>query len=603
MHEAIYNSQLNLSEHYPSHLFKNLIRVFPRINNIVQKNNSNKQPVFIEKFLFYQMILEKIKNYFELSESFVISESIDIMLKDIKNKKKITLNKTALPLIEKYKIANTTKFNSRESKSPGNLKKNEFIAKKIGSPSNSPPNNFINNNNNNPTNVNHIYLNLNRGRDSKMKLTRLVEGNQENNNVNNRTSKRIMEKEFYKKSNFKISNAEKKVFNYTSNFKNASKDLAENKKHLIMTAIENSFVNKSSIGMKKSETENQFNNIENLNKYRNINDIYQKNLKAFVNIDDKNFDIFEFEKKVGKENTLVLVSKYIFNYFNFGEIINQNKFDNWCDKIAKGYKRTNFYHHDLHAADITQTSYIYFKFGLIHEIAKLDNSMICALILSCICHDFKHPGVNNNFLKETKSPLALLYNDVSILENMHLAETFKLINSNDTYNIFDKIENNIYKQFRKEMISCVLATDMAFHNNYVNFLKYKVDDIKKEGKNINKNDDYQNFLNLLIHSADISNPTKPFNIYFKWAKLVVNEFYDQGDKEKKLGMNCTCDRNKVTIYQSQLGFINFIEIPFFSLFAELFPKLKFYNDQLIINKNKLISMEQEEKKENEKLNN
>ena len=72
------------------------------------------------------------------------------------------------------------------------------------------------------------------------------------------------EKEFYKKSNFKISNTEKKVFNYTSNFKNASKDLAENKKHLIMTAIENSFVNKSSIGMKKSGTENQFNNIENL---------------------------------------------------------------------------------------------------------------------------------------------------------------------------------------------------------------------------------------------------------------------------------------------------------------------------------------------------
>ena len=110
-------------------------------------------------------------------------------------------------------------------------------------------------------------------------------------------------------------------------------------------------------------------------------------------------------------------------------------------------------------------------------------------------------------------------------------------------------------------------------------------------------------MNLLIHSADISNPTKPFDIYFKWAKLVVNEFYDQGDKEKKLGMNCSCDRNKVTIYQSQLGFINFIEIPFFSLFAEIFPKLKFYNDQLISNKNKLISMEEEDKKKNENLNN
>jgi len=131
MHEAIYNSQLNLSDIYPSHLFKNLVRVFPRINNIVQRNNSNKQPVLIEKFLFYQMILEKIKNYFELSESFVISESIDIILKDIKNKKKITLNKTAFPLIEKYKIATTTKFNTRDSKSPGNLKKMKSLLKRL----------------------------------------------------------------------------------------------------------------------------------------------------------------------------------------------------------------------------------------------------------------------------------------------------------------------------------------------------------------------------------------------------------------------------------------------------------------------------------------
>jgi hypothetical protein len=217
-----------------------------------------------------------------------------------------------------------------------------------------------------------------------------------------------------------------------------------------------------------------------------------------------------------------------------------------------------------------------------------------------MCHDYKHPGVNNNYLKETKNLYALTYNDASILENMHISETFKLINLDKTCNIFDKVDSNVYKQFRKEMISCVLATDMAFHNNYFGFMKVKIDDIKKEGKNNNKNDDYQNFMNLLVHSADISNPTKPFDIYFKWAKFVVNEFYDQGDQEKKLGLKCSCDRNKVTIYQSQLGFINFIELPYFSLFVELFPKLKFYNDQLISNKNKLISMEEEEKNKNEK---
>ena len=65
-------------------------------------------------------------------------------------------------------------------------------------------------------------------------------------------------------------------------------------------------------------------------------------------------------------------------------------------------------------------------------------------------------------------------------------------------------------------------------------------------------------MNLLIHSADISNPTKPFNIYLKWAKLVVEEFCQQGDKEKELGLVCTCDRNKVQLNKNQIGFIDYV---------------------------------------------
>ena len=115
------------------------------------------------------------------------------------------------------------------------------------------------------------------------------------------------------------------------------------------------------------------------------------------------------------------------------------------------------------------------------------------------------------------------------------------------------------------------------------------------------NNEYQNFMDVLIHSSDISNPTKPFDIYFIWADLVVKEFYDQGDKEKKLNMPCSCDRNKVTIYQSQLGFINFIEIPYFSVFVNVFENLKFYMDNLNNNKQRLLKM-QEKDKEKEKKN-
>ena len=315
-------------------------------------------------------------------------------------------------------------------------------------------------------------------------------------------------------------------------------------------------------------------------------------------IETPGFDIFNLDQKIGKENTLSFIGNYIFNRFGFYNIINYNNFEKWCKKISEGYLRSNPYHTDLHAADITHTCLIYFKIGKVNEVCKFSKTSKCSLFLSCICHDYKHPGVNNNYLKETKNILSLTYNDNSILENMHISEAFKLINSDDEYNIFDKVDKDIYKQIRKEMISCVLATDMTFHNFYVDFMKEqnKINNSNKDNKENKENKDnsyYQNYMNLLIHSADISNPTKPFEIYFKWAKLVVNEFYDQGDKEKKLGLVCSCDRNKTTIYQSQLGFINYIEIPFFSLFADLFKKLQFYFDTLNSNKNKLINMQEE----------
>ena len=76
------------------------------------------------------------------------------------------------------------------------------------------------------------------------------------------------------------------------------------------------------------------------------------------------------------------------------------------------------------------------------------------------------------------------------------------------------------------MILCVLATDMSKHSLSIDFLKKCLtENYKPEEK------DKQDYMDLVIHTADISNPTKKFDIYFKWAPLVVNEFYDQGDKE------------------------------------------------------------------------
>ena len=304
-------------------------------------------------------------------------------------------------------------------------------------------------------------------------------------------------------------------------------------------------------------------------------------------IETKDFDIFNFESKVGKENTLYLIGSYIYKKFDFSKIIKEQKFVNWSKKIASGYSRHNPYHTDLHAADVTQTCFLSLLQEGVKEISKVDNVDICALILSCMCHDYKHGGLNNNFLRLTKDKLAIRYNDISILENMHISQTFKLINTNKECNIFLGVDNATYEKMRKKMIACVLSTDMTYHSKHFEFMK---DVIAKK----NKQDDNQEFMNLLIHSADISNPTKPFNIYLRWAKLVFEEFCQQGDKEKALGLVCTCDRNTVKLNANQIGFIDYVVEGYVSSFVQIFPSLKFLHDNLVTNREKFVNYKEDD---------
>ena len=350
-----------------------------------------------------------------------------------------------------------------------------------------------------------------------------------------------------------------------------------------------SFINLNDNSLPRKKTLKPRKTNPNLKENYNIDDF---NFSSYSSIESKDFDIFNFESKVGQENTLYMIGSYIYKKFDFSKIIKQKKFANWAKKIAAGYSRLNPYHTDLHGADVTQTCFISLLQDGVKEIAKVDNIDICSLILSCMCHDFKHFGLNNNFLKLTKHKLAIRYNDISILENMHISETFKLINSNPDCNIFFDVDKTTYEKMRKKMISCVLSTDMFYHSNHTQFMKDLIakKDIKQE--------DNQQYMNLLIHAADISNPTKPFNIYLKWAKLVLEEFCQQGDKEKALGLVCTSDRKKVKLNTNQIGFIDYVVEDFVSSFVKIFPSLKFLHDNLVDNRAKFVNYKEDEKGNN-----
>ena len=58
----------------------------------------------------------------------------------------------------------------------------------------------------------------------------------------------------------------------------------------------------------------------------------------------------------------------------------------------------------------------------------------------------------------------------------------------------------------------------------------------------------------MVHCADLSNPTKPLEIYKNWTNRVMEEFFVQGDLERERGMDISpmCDKHTATVEKSQV---------------------------------------------------
>jgi cAMP-specific phosphodiesterase 4 len=149
-----------------------------------------------------------------------------------------------------------------------------------------------------------------------------------------------------------------------------------------------------------------------------------------------------------------------------------------------------------------------------------------------------------------------MYNDESVLENHHLAVAFKLLQA-DERNIFSHLTAKQIKTLRKMVIDMVLATDMSKHMQLLADLKTMVESKKVTGNNIIMLESYDDRIQVLqnmIHCADLSNPTKPLDIYIKWTDRIMEEFWRQGDKERDLGLEVSpmCDRRVASVEKHQV---------------------------------------------------
>ncbi|KAK5599600.1 hypothetical protein CRENBAI_018910 [Crenichthys baileyi] len=198
---------------------------------------------------------------------------------------------------------------------------------------------------------------------------------------------------------------------------------------------------------------------------------------------------------------------------------------------------------------------------------------ILAAIFAAAIHDVDHPGVSNQFLINTNSELALMYNDESVLENHHLAVGFKLLQE-DNCDIFQNLTKKQRQTLRRMVIDMVLATDMSKHMNLLANLKTMVETKKVTSSGVLLLDNYTDRMQVLcnmVHCADLSNPTKPLDLYRQWTDRIMNEFFHQGDREREKGMEISpmCDKHTASVERTQVGFIDFIVHPLWETWADL----------------------------------
>jgi len=217
---------------------------------------------------------------------------------------------------------------------------------------------------------------------------------------------------------------------------------------------------------------------------------------------------------------------------------------------------------------------------------------LLASVMAAAAHDVGHDAVNNRFHVITRSRLGTRYNDRSPLENYHTSLSFELLYKPDN-NWFHSFALDDQSYLRSLIIELIIGTDMNYHqihtDNIVHLsskvgLPICLDDppVKLRGKESENLKSYISceprekvtILKAGLHIADISNPAKPNKICVHWAKKIVQEFLEQGDKEQARGLPISplCDRETSNMAEGQKGFIKFVVMPIFVPWVKMIPE-------------------------------
>ncbi|XP_062407628.1 cAMP-specific 3',5'-cyclic phosphodiesterase 7B-like [Sardina pilchardus] len=271
-----------------------------------------------------------------------------------------------------------------------------------------------------------------------------------------------------------------------------------------------------------------------------------------------NFDIFLFDR-LTNGNSLVTLMCHLFNVYGLIQHfqLDMVKLHRFLGMVQEDYHTQNPYHNAVHAADVTQAMYCYLKEPKLAELlTPLD---VFLALMAAAAHDVDHPGVNQPFLIKTKHHLASLYQNTSVLESHHWRSTVGMLRESGLLSHLPPEET---QDIEHQLGSLILATDISRQNEFLSRLRAHLD---QQDLNLEDSQHRHFILQIALKCADVCNPCRVWDLSRQWSERVCEEFYRQGDLERKFDLEISplCNQQSDSVPAIQIGFISYIVEPLF----------------------------------------
>eukprot|EP01059_Diplonema_ambulator_P034667 TRINITY_DN7896_c0_g2_i1.p1 TRINITY_DN7896_c0_g2~~TRINITY_DN7896_c0_g2_i1.p1 ORF type:complete len:562 (+),score=93.94 TRINITY_DN7896_c0_g2_i1:27-1688(+) len=283
------------------------------------------------------------------------------------------------------------------------------------------------------------------------------------------------------------------------------------------------------------------------------------------------FDVLKYHESPARRDILIPLIVTMFTDLGFVEQFgfSSNQLLTLAAAMRQQYRHVP-YHNFAHGFDVSHSVYGFLTKGGLADLFEPTECL--TLLLAAMFHDADHHGLNNQFHLRSNHPSSILLettsSDVASVLEIHHCNVAISVLTDRSIELLDALPDEKRTKVWRDMIACILATDMKEHGTFMrDAVQLKEDKSKK-----------LLMMQILLKCADIANLSKPFEQASKWGSLVQEEFYVQGDKERELGLevHVAFDRYRAEeLRNNSLSFLRGVAIPYFKLCAEIFPSLSY----------------------------